>query len=125
MPCLYTTKHVGQLDQGRFAKSEPQRGGWHRSAPERGGVVLSLTNFDSSVSQGVQLGRPALLVIPGCGVLSAALIVGETAGVYRFRDKDAFAGFSGTAPVPVWSGSSHGKVRLKPGGNRVMNTSCT
>jgi transposase len=64
---------------------------------------------------------PSLLTIPGCGVLSAALIVGETAGVHRFRDKDAFARFTGTAPVPVWSGSSKGKVRLNRGGNRSMN----
>lgn len=34
---------------------------------------------------------PRLLEIPGCGVLSAAVIVGETAGVERFRDKDACA----------------------------------
>ena len=53
---------------------------------------------------------PSLLAIPGCGVLSAAVIVGESAGVHRFRTKDAFARFTGTAPVPVWSGSSHGKV---------------
>jgi len=53
--------------------------------------------------------------------LSAALIVGETAGIHRFRDKDAFARFTGTAPVPVWSGSSKGKVRLNRGGNRAMN----
>ncbi len=64
---------------------------------------------------------PSLLAVPGCGVLSAALIVGETAGVHRFRDKDAFARFTGTAPVPVWSGSSKGKVRLNRGGNRAMN----
>jgi transposase len=64
---------------------------------------------------------PTLLAIPGCGVLSAALIVGEAAGVHRFRDKDAFARFTGTAPVPVWSGSSKGKVRLNRGGNRAMN----
>ena len=54
-------------------------------------------------------------------MLSTALIVGETAGVHRFRDKDAFARFTGTAPVPVWSGSSRGKVRLNRGGNRSMN----
>jgi len=54
-------------------------------------------------------------------VLSAALIVGETAGVHRFRDKDAYARFTGTAPVPVWSGSSKGKVRLNRSGNRAMN----
>jgi transposase len=64
---------------------------------------------------------PSLLEIPGCGVLSAAVIIGETAGVHRFRDKDAFARFTGTAPVPVWSGASQGKVRLNRGGNRAMN----
>jgi transposase len=64
---------------------------------------------------------PSLLAIPGCGVLSAAVIIGETAGVHRFRDMDAFARFTGTAPVPVWSGASAGKVRLNRGGNRSMN----
>ena len=63
---------------------------------------------------------PSLLAFPGCGVLSAAVIIGETAGVHRFRD-DAFARFTGTAPVPVWSGASAGKVRLNRGGNRTMN----
>ncbi|HET6297935.1 MAG TPA: IS110 family transposase [Kribbella sp.] len=69
----------------------------------------------------VQAIAPALLAIPGCGVLTAAVIIGETAGVHRFRDKDAFARFTGTAPVPVWSGASAGKVRLNRGGNRTMN----
>jgi transposase len=49
---------------------------------------------------------PSLLAFPGCGVLSAAVIIGETAGVHRFRDMDAFARFTGTAPVPVWSGAA-------------------
>lgn len=64
---------------------------------------------------------PSLLELPGCGVLSAALILGETAGVHRFRSKDAFARFNGTAPIPVWSGATNGKVRLNRGGNRAMN----
>jgi transposase len=64
---------------------------------------------------------PALLAIPGRGVLSAAVIIGETAGVHRFRNNDSYARFTGTAPVPVWSGASKGKVRLNRGGNRAMN----
>lgn len=40
----------------------------------------------------------------------------------RFRSKDAYARFTGTAPIPVWSGSSNGKVRLNRGGNRTLNT---
>jgi transposase len=65
---------------------------------------------------------PTLLSVPGCGVLSAAVLVGETAGVDRFKSKDTFARFTGTAPIPVWSGSSEGKVRLNRGGNRLTNT---
>jgi transposase len=65
---------------------------------------------------------PNLLAIPGCGTLGAAMILGETAGAHRFRNKDAYARFTGTAPIPVWSGSSNGKVRLNRGGNRTINT---
>ncbi|WP_397495598.1 transposase [Rhodococcus sp. KBS0724] len=34
---------------------------------------------------------PSLLAIPGCGALTAAKIIGETAQVGRFHSKDAFA----------------------------------
>lgn len=65
---------------------------------------------------------PTLLAVPGCGVLSTAIILGETTGAHRFRSKDAYARFTGTAPIPVWSGNSGGKVRLNRGGNRTINT---
>jgi transposase len=77
--------------------------------------------LDRELRRLVPVLAPSLLQIPGCGVVSASVIVGETAGVHRFRSKDAFARFTGTAPVPVWSGSSAGKVRLNRGGNRAMN----
>lgn len=64
---------------------------------------------------------PSLLAVPGCGALGAAVILGETAGIHRFRSRDAYARFTGTAPVPVWSGNSTGKVRLNRGGNRTLN----
>ena len=63
---------------------------------------------------------PSLLAIHGCGVLSAAKIIGETAGVQRFRSKDAFARHNGTAPIPVWS-SNHVRHRLSRMGNRQLN----
>lgn len=74
----------------------------------------------------VLVGRlaPSLLALPDCGVLGAAMILGETAGVHRFGNKNAYAQFTGTAPIPVWSGSNSrdGKVRLNRGGNRTINT---
>ncbi|MER6692908.1 transposase [Streptomyces minutiscleroticus] len=60
---------------------------------------------------------PGLLDIPGCGVLSAATVIAETAGASRFTSKAAYARFNGTAPIPVWS-SNEVKVRLNRGGNR-------
>lgn len=86
-----------------------------------GELNQQIAQLDKELTTLVKQHAPALLEIPGCGVLSAALIVGETAGVERFRNKDAYARFTGTAPVPVWSGSSVGKVRLNRGGNRQMN----
>ncbi len=64
---------------------------------------------------------PTLLQLHGCGALTAAKIVGETAGVRRFSNPAKFARFNGTAPIPVWS-SNHVKVRLNRGGNRQVNT---
>jgi transposase len=63
---------------------------------------------------------PRLLALVGCGPLTAAKLVGETAGAGRFRSKEAFARHNGTAPVPVWSGNSV-RHRLSRGGNRQLN----
>lgn len=53
-------------------------------------------------------------------MLSAAKIVGETAGVARFRSTAAFARWNGTAPIPVSSGKND-RQRLNRGGNRQVN----
>lgn len=62
-----------------------------------------------------------LLAIPGCGDLSAARLTAQAAGVGRFPTRAAFARFTGTAPIPVWSGATRGKVRLNRGGDRRAN----
>lgn len=65
---------------------------------------------------------PTLLDLPGCGELTAAKLVAETAGVSRFTSEAAFARHAGAAPVPVWSGNTAGRVRLSRSGNRQLNT---
>jgi transposase len=65
---------------------------------------------------------PQLLEIPGCGPLTAAKIVGETAGIGRFTDEAKYAMHAGVAPIPVWSGRTAGRVRLNRSGNRQLNT---
>jgi transposase len=63
---------------------------------------------------------PNLMGLFGCGPLTAAKLVAETAGIGRFRSRAAFAAHNGTAPIPVWSGNlvPH---RLNRGGNRQLN----
>jgi transposase len=64
---------------------------------------------------------PALLKLCGCATLTAAKILGETAGVERFHSRHAYARHNGTAPVPVWSGNRE-RHRLSRIGNRQLNT---
>ncbi|OBK30104.1 transposase [Mycobacterium asiaticum] len=64
---------------------------------------------------------PSLLSLFGCGELTAAKIIGETAGVARFKSEAAFANHAGVAPIPVWSGNTCGRVRLSRCGNRQLN----
>jgi len=64
---------------------------------------------------------PKLLEIVGCAELTAAKVVGEVAGVTRFKSEAAFARHTGTAPIPVWSGNTEGRVRLSRSGNRQLN----
>jgi transposase len=80
-----------------------------------------ITGLERELQTLVRQLAPSLLAVRGCGVLSAAVLVGA-AGVERFRSKDHFARFTGTAPIPVWSGASEGKVRLNRGGTRLTNT---
>ncbi len=63
---------------------------------------------------------PSLLRLPGCGGLSAAKLVAETADVRRFHSSAAFAMHNGTAPIPVASGNQQ-RHRLNRGGNRQLN----
>jgi transposase len=64
---------------------------------------------------------PELLALPGCAELTAAKLVGEAAGVNRFKSEAAFARHPGVAPIPVWSGSTAGRVRMTRSGNRQIN----
>lgn len=63
---------------------------------------------------------PNLLALDGCAVLSAAKLIGETAGITRFKTSARFAMHNGSAPIPVWSGNAE-RHRLNRGGNRQLN----
>jgi transposase len=63
---------------------------------------------------------PQLLAERGCGVLIAAKLVGEIAGVTRFATDAKLARIAGAAPIPASSGHST-RYRLDRGGNRQLN----
>jgi len=64
--------------------------------------------------------RPQLLAETGCGALTAALLIGRTAGAERFRSDASFARQTGTAPIPCSSGQRQ-RHRLDRGGDRQLN----
>ena len=83
-------------------------------------LTEKITGLDRRLTHLVSPLAPSLMAMPGVGVLTAAVLVGETAGVDRFTSKAAFALHAGAAPIPVWSGNNV-RVRLNRGGNRQLN----
>ena len=64
--------------------------------------------------------RPSLLAEQGCGAVTAAILIGHTAGNATFRSDASFALQSGTAPIPCSSGQRT-QHRLNRGGDRQLN----
>lgn len=84
-------------------------------------LTIEIRLLETEITRLVEQLAPTLLAIPGCGALSAAKIIGETAGITRFKSNDAYARFNGTAPLPVWSANSV-RHRLSRTGNRQLNS---
>jgi transposase len=63
---------------------------------------------------------PQLLAEHGLGVLTAAKLIGEIAGIERFTNDAQLARLAGCAPIPVSSGRTD-RHRLDRGGNRQLN----
>jgi transposase len=83
-------------------------------------LTVRINELEGEIEGRVTGLAPTLLQLNGCGALTAAKVVGEAAGVSRFRSRAAFAMNNGTAPVPVSSGNQH-RHRLNRGGNRQLN----
>jgi transposase len=63
---------------------------------------------------------PGLLAERGCGVLTAAKLIGEIAGAGRFSTDAKLARTAAAAPIPASSGRTD-RHRLDRGGNRQLN----
>jgi transposase len=63
---------------------------------------------------------PQLVAEQGCGTLTAATLIGHSAGAARFVSDGHFARQAGAAPIPASSGRRD-RVRLNRGGDRQLN----
>ncbi len=83
-------------------------------------ITVGANKLEQEITGLVKTHAPALLEIPGCGALTAAKIVAETAKVDRFPTEGHFARYAGTAPIPASSGATH-RHRFNRRGNRQLN----
>jgi transposase len=113
-----------QLDRVARALRRMPAGARVRVARELVTRIRALTReinaLEAELRALVQAQRPRLLAETGCGALTAATLIGRTAGAQRFATDARFARQSGTAPIPASSGN-HTRHRLHRGGDRQLN----
>jgi transposase len=83
-------------------------------------LTVRVTALQKELAERVEQAAPQLLTLPGCGVLTAAKLLAETANPSRFRSEACFAMHAGVAPIPASSGKTD-RYRLARGGNRQLN----
>lgn len=83
-------------------------------------LTSEIRALESEITARMRTLSPELMEIPGCSAISAAQLLGQTAGASRFRGEAAFAMHVGCAPLPVSSGQCE-RHRLNRTGNRTLN----
>jgi transposase len=84
-------------------------------------VTDTIKALEKRIAVRVRSAAPSLLTVMGCGELTAAKLLAETAGVSRFRNEAAFARHAGVAPIPHSSGSTPVRITGARSGNRQLN----
>ena len=84
------------------------------------GLLRRSRELEREITALVKAKNPALLELPGCGPLSAAKLIAQTAGAERFPSEAHFARLAGVAPIPASSGRTD-RHRLDRGGDRQLN----
>lgn len=118
---LDLTKH---LDRAQTRLEQLPASTVRRIALEELADIRALTGrinaLERELAELVRAQAPQLLELPGCGPLTAAKLIGETANPARFRSEACFAMHAGVAPIPASSGKTD-RHRLARGGNRQLN----
>lgn len=128
-PELEAQLPAGSLDRGVWLRRIAERlesmsGAKARIARELTERIAWLTKqarrLEAELAELIRAHRPALLEQAGCGPLSAAVLIGHTAGVKGFASDAQFARMAGVAPIPASSGKTR-RHRLHRGGDRQLN----
>jgi transposase len=85
-----------------------------------GQITIEERELRAEIKTLIEAQCPALLAEHGCGPVTAAIIIGHTAGAKRFPTDACFARHAGTAPIPASSGNTQ-RHRLHRGGDRQLN----
>lgn len=107
-------RQLGQLPASpelRVAKAQLRR--INEITKEQEELFAELTDL-------IKAHAPQLLEQRSIGPVTAAVIIGRTAGAQRFRSEACFARHAGTAPIPASSGNTV-RHRLHRGGDRQLN----
>jgi transposase len=83
-------------------------------------LTRSINELEPELAALVTALAPRLLAERGCGVLTAAKLLGEIADITRFATDAKLARTAGSAPIPASSGRTQ-RHRLDRGGNRQLN----
>ena len=87
-------------------------------------LVSDCALLERHIAQVLKLMGTHLTALGGLGTLGAAEVLVEVGDPRRFRSADAFASYTGTAPIPASSAESRGHPvhpRLSRFGNRRLN----
>jgi transposase len=118
---LSETRQLDRIDR-RLRRLTPETR--VRVAREQVAQIRSLTRqantLENELLALIKTQRPQLLTETGCGPLTAAILIGRTAGAERFQTDASFALQSGIAPIKCSSGQ-HQQHRLNRGGDRQLN----
>ena len=89
----------------------------HEQVSQLRSLNRQIDQLEAELRELVKGHRPELLAEQGCGALTAAILIGHTAGVKQFRKHSSFGLQTGTAPIPCSSGQRT-QHRLNRGGDR-------
>ena len=82
---------------------------------------VQLKESHAKIAATVRVTSTTVTELFGVGRMTAAILIGNTGDIRRFRNRDHFAAYTGTAPVEFSSG---GRIvhRLSRRGNRTLNS---